>query len=145
MCTISAPAGVARCSVCPFPERLTAAGFLLTWRKSYARCTSQQLFVTTDGFCPSPRSRRLATPWGQINLNEGFFGTAAPRYTDLVLLLEIALGLALLAGAVLARRKRFRLHACCQSAVVLLHFAILPHPSQIDVDIAFLSLRASVF
>ena len=28
LCTISAPAAVARCSVCPFPERLTAAGFL---------------------------------------------------------------------------------------------------------------------
>jgi len=58
-------------------------------------------------------------------LNEGFLGTAAPRLADLVLLLEIGMGLALLGGAVLARRKRFRLHAFCQSAVVLLNFAII--------------------
>jgi uncharacterized membrane protein YozB (DUF420 family) len=58
-------------------------------------------------------------------LNEGFLGTAAPRYADLVLLLEIGMGLALLGGAVLARRKKFRLHAWCQSLVVLLNFAII--------------------
>ena len=58
-------------------------------------------------------------------MNEGFLGTAAPRYADLVLLLEIGMGVALLVGAVLARRKRFRLHACCQSVVVILNFAII--------------------
>lgn len=58
-------------------------------------------------------------------MNEGLFGTTAPRYADLVLLLEIGMGLALLGGAVLARRRRFRLHAWCQSAVVLLNFAII--------------------
>src|SRR6516225_1251801 len=57
--------------------------------------------------------------------SEGFLGTAAPRSADLVLLLEIGMGLALLGGAVLARRRRFRLHAWCQSAVVLLNFAII--------------------
>lgn len=58
-------------------------------------------------------------------MNEGFLGTSAPRYADLVLLLEIGMGLTLLGGAVLARRKRFLLHAYCQSAVVLLNFAII--------------------
>lgn len=58
-------------------------------------------------------------------MNEGFLGTAAPRYADLVLLLEIGMGLALLIGAALARAKRFRLHAWCQSAVVLLNFAVI--------------------
>ena len=58
-------------------------------------------------------------------MNQGFLGTAAPRYADLVLLLEIGMGIALLIGAVLARKKRFRLHACCQSAVVLLNLAII--------------------
>ena len=52
--------------------------------------------------------------------NGGLFGTAAPRYADVVLLLEIGMGLALLGGAVLARRKRFRPHAWCQSVVVLI-------------------------
>jgi uncharacterized membrane protein YozB (DUF420 family) len=58
-------------------------------------------------------------------LSEGFLGTRAPRYADLVLLLEIAMGVALLLGAVLARIKRFRLHAWCQSIIVLLNLAVI--------------------
>lgn len=58
-------------------------------------------------------------------LKQGFLGTAASSYADLVLLLEIGMGLALLAGAVLARKRRFRLHAWCQSAVVLINLAII--------------------
>ena len=58
-------------------------------------------------------------------LSEGFLGTQAARYADLVLLLEIGMGLALLIGAVLARRRKFRVHARCQSAVVLLNLAIV--------------------
>ena len=58
-------------------------------------------------------------------LQKGFLGTAAPRYADLVLLLEIAMGLALLIGAMLARMKRFRLHAWCQSLVVLLNLVVI--------------------
>ena len=58
-------------------------------------------------------------------LSEGFLGTAAPRSADLLLFLEIGMGLALLVGAVLARRREFRLHAWCQSAVVLLNLAVV--------------------
>ena len=58
-------------------------------------------------------------------LKEGFLGTAAPRYADVVLLLEIAMGLALLIGAMLARMRRFRLHALCQSVVVLLNLVVI--------------------
>jgi uncharacterized membrane protein YozB (DUF420 family) len=58
-------------------------------------------------------------------LSEGVLGTAAPRYADLVLLVEIGMGLALLIGAVLARKRKFRVHAWCQSAVVLLNFAVV--------------------
>jgi uncharacterized membrane protein YozB (DUF420 family) len=58
-------------------------------------------------------------------LKEGFLGTAAPRYADLTLLLEIAMGVALLIGAVLARMRRFRLHAWCQSVVVLLNLVVI--------------------
>lgn len=35
------------------------------------------------------------------------------------------MALALIAGAVLARKKKFRLHACCQSVVVLLNLAVI--------------------
>jgi uncharacterized membrane protein YozB (DUF420 family) len=58
-------------------------------------------------------------------LNGGFLGTAASRCADLVLLLETGMGLALLIGAVLARTGRFRPHAVCQSAVVLLNLAVI--------------------
>jgi Ca2+/H+ antiporter len=40
------------------------------------------------------------------------------------LALEIAMGVALLAGARLARKRRFRQHAWCQSAIVLLNLAV---------------------
>ena len=58
-------------------------------------------------------------------MNEGFLGTAAPRYADLVLLLEIGMGLGLLAGALLARMRRFQAHALCQSVIVLLNFVVI--------------------
>lgn len=35
------------------------------------------------------------------------------------------MGLALLAGAILARKRRYRLHALCQSSVVLLNLAVI--------------------
>jgi hypothetical protein len=53
-------------------------------------------------------------------VNEELLVTAAPRYADVVLL-EFGMGVALLIGAVLARMRRFRLHAWCQSANVLLY------------------------
>jgi uncharacterized membrane protein YozB (DUF420 family) len=58
-------------------------------------------------------------------LSEGFLGTAAPRAADLVLLLEIGMGVGLLIGALLARRGRFRQHAWCQSSIVLLNLAVI--------------------
>ena len=61
----------------------------------------------------------------QSLLRAGFLGTAAPVYADVVLLLEIVMGFALIAGAALARQRKFRLHAWCQSTVVLLNSAII--------------------
>ena len=58
-------------------------------------------------------------------LNLGLLGTAAPLSADLVLLLEMAMGVALLVGAWLARKERFRAHAWCQSVVVLCNFAVI--------------------
>ena len=52
-------------------------------------------------------------------MNDGFLGTAAPFYADVTLLLEIAMGVGLLIGALLARLQRFRGHAWCQSVIVL--------------------------
>ncbi len=55
----------------------------------------------------------------------GFLGTAAPRTADIVLLLEMGMGAALLAGALFARARWYRLHAACQSAIVLLNLALI--------------------
>jgi uncharacterized membrane protein YozB (DUF420 family) len=71
-------------------------------------------------------------------LNEGFLGAAAPRAADLVLLLEIAMGVGLLIGARLARLGRFRQHAWCQAIIVLLNLAVI-------VLMMIPSFRAHVF
>ena len=44
---------------------------------------------------------------------------------DLVLLLEMGMGAALLVGAWLARTGRFRAHSWCQSIIVLLNLAVV--------------------
>jgi len=58
-------------------------------------------------------------------LKEGLLGTAAPRGADLVLLLEIGMGVGLVFGAWLARNGRFRQHAWCQSVIVLSNLALV--------------------
>ena len=55
----------------------------------------------------------------------GFLGTNAPWTADAILLLELILGLGLIAGAILARAGRYRLHAVCQSVIVLLNLAVI--------------------
>ena len=54
-----------------------------------------------------------------------FLGTVAPPCANLTLLLEIAMGVGLLIGALLARKRKFRAHAWCQSAIVLLNLAVI--------------------
>jgi uncharacterized membrane protein YozB (DUF420 family) len=49
----------------------------------------------------------------------------APLYANLTLLLEIAMGVGLLVGALLARLRHFRQHAWCQSVIVLLNLALI--------------------
>jgi len=56
---------------------------------------------------------------------QGILRTNAPLAADCVLLIEVAMGLALIAGTVLARRRRYRAHAWCQSAVVLLNLPVI--------------------
>jgi len=51
--------------------------------------------------------------------------TAAPPYANLVLLLELLMGVGLLGGALLARLKRFTQHAWCQSVVVLVNLLLI--------------------
>jgi hypothetical protein len=51
--------------------------------------------------------------------------TAAPVYATLTLFLELAMGVGLLTGALLARLKRFRQHALCQSVIVLVNLLMI--------------------
>jgi uncharacterized membrane protein YozB (DUF420 family) len=62
---------------------------------------------------------------GDDLLNGSFLGTAAPPHADMTLLLEIAMGVGLLIGALLARFGRIRQHAWCQSVIVLLNLALI--------------------
>ena len=58
-------------------------------------------------------------------MSRGLLGTAAPRAADLTLLVESAMGLALIMGAMLARRRWYRAHGWCQSIVVLLNPVVI--------------------
>ncbi len=63
--------------------------------------------------------------FGDNTVHEGFLGTTAPLYADLILLLELAMGVGLLVGAIFARIRKFQAHAWCQSVIVLLNAAII--------------------
>jgi uncharacterized membrane protein YozB (DUF420 family) len=52
---------------------------------------------------------------------KGFLGTHAAFGADMNLVIQIAMGAALIMGAFLARRKRYTAHGVCQSAVLVLN------------------------
>ncbi len=56
---------------------------------------------------------------------KGFLGTQAGFGADLNLLIQIAMGIALIVGAVLARCKRYRAHGACQAAVLALNLVLI--------------------
>jgi uncharacterized membrane protein YozB (DUF420 family) len=74
---------------------------------------------------------------------KGFLGTQAGFGADLNLLIQIAMGIALILGAFLARSRRYAAHGACQATVLLLnlllifsvmwpsfHLQVLPHFSK---------------
>ena len=56
---------------------------------------------------------------------QGFLGTHAGFGADLNLLIQIAMGAALIVGAILARSKRYSAHGACQAAVLVLNLAMI--------------------
>ena len=56
---------------------------------------------------------------------EGFLGTQAGFGADLSLLLETAMGVAVIAGVFLARAGRYAMHGACETAVLLLNLAVI--------------------
>jgi uncharacterized membrane protein YozB (DUF420 family) len=55
----------------------------------------------------------------------GFFRTGASFKADVNLVVQVAMGVALIAGAFLARTKRYTAHGICQTAVLLLNLAMI--------------------
>ena len=55
----------------------------------------------------------------------GFLHTGATFGADLNLVVQLIMGLALLAGAFLARQKRYRGHGICQTTVLLLNLVMI--------------------
>jgi uncharacterized membrane protein YozB (DUF420 family) len=55
----------------------------------------------------------------------GFLGTGATFRADLNLVVQISMGLALLVGMALARRKNFRAHKYVQSSVMILNLVMI--------------------
>ena len=55
----------------------------------------------------------------------GFLGTGATFRADLNLVVQLSMGLALLVGMFLAKRKKFRAHKYCQSSVMLLNLVMI--------------------
>lgn len=49
----------------------------------------------------------------------------APAAATTVLAVELVMGVALIGGMILARRKHFKAHAICQTAVVLLNIVVI--------------------
>lgn len=86
-------------------------------KRSYSQCRAKFLRENREHGSNGGR--------GDDPLNGGFLGTAAPANADVTLLLEIAMGVGLLIGAVLARFGRIRQHAWCQSVIVLLNLGVI--------------------
>ncbi|HEX4824330.1 MAG TPA: DUF420 domain-containing protein [Candidatus Polarisedimenticolaceae bacterium] len=55
----------------------------------------------------------------------GFLGTGATFAADLSLLLQVAMGLALVVGARLARRRLYTAHGICQTTVMVLNLVAI--------------------
>jgi uncharacterized membrane protein YozB (DUF420 family) len=56
---------------------------------------------------------------------KGFLGTWASFSADLNLVIQIAMGIALLVGTFLARAKRYAAHGFCQAAVLILNLPMI--------------------
>ncbi len=56
---------------------------------------------------------------------KGFLGTGATFEADLNLVVQVLMGVALIAGSLLAKRKRYTAHGICQTTVLLLNLLMI--------------------
>jgi uncharacterized membrane protein YozB (DUF420 family) len=61
----------------------------------------------------------------EVCVVEGFLGTHAGFRADLNLTIQVAMGVALIFGAFLARAKRFVAHGICQTVVLVLNLVMI--------------------
>src|ERR1700688_2582701 len=69
----------------------------------------------------APVATRRFSAGEEVCVVEGFLGTHADYGSDLNLTIQIAMGVALIFGAFLARAKRFAAHGICQTIVLVLN------------------------
>jgi hypothetical protein len=55
----------------------------------------------------------------------GFLGSGAPFAADLNLIVQLMMGVALIAGTFLAKRRRYRAHDICQTTVLVLNLLMI--------------------
>jgi uncharacterized membrane protein YozB (DUF420 family) len=60
-----------------------------------------------------------------VLFKEGLLGTGAPFRADLNLIVQLVMASVLIAGAYLARRKRYKAHGICQTTVLLLNLLMI--------------------
>jgi uncharacterized membrane protein YozB (DUF420 family) len=56
---------------------------------------------------------------------KGFLGTGATFEADVNLMVQLVMGVALVAGVVLAKQRRYRAHGICQTTVLLLNLLMI--------------------
>jgi uncharacterized membrane protein YozB (DUF420 family) len=56
---------------------------------------------------------------------KGFLGTGATFGADLNLVVQLIMGVSLIAGTLLAKRKRYKAHGICQTTVLLLNLLMI--------------------
>ena len=67
----------------------------------------------------------MSDPMFSFLAMKGFLGTGAPFGADLNLVVQFIMGSALVAGAALAKQKRYTAHGICQTTVLLLNLIMI--------------------
>ena len=68
---------------------------------------------------------QISDPMFSFLALKGFLGTGAPFGADLNLVVQFIMGAALVAGAALAKQKRYTAHGICQTTVLLLNLIMI--------------------
>lgn len=68
---------------------------------------------------------RLISGYAAMLPTQGFLGTGATFQADLNLVVQVVMGMALIAGAFLAKQERYTAHGICQTTVLLLNFVMI--------------------